>query len=311
MHQFSKQHILSTNQFSREDLDYICQVADKMKSIVKKEGCCNLLNNKLMASLFYEPSTRTRFSFEAAMRRLGGSVIADTDMQFSSFAKGETLEDTIRVIGNYADVIVMRHPEIGSAARAAKVSSVPVLNAGDGPGEHPTQALLDFYTIKSELGRIDNFTISMVGDLKYGRTIRSLAKLLAIHNHNIKVFFVAPPQLKLENDVRKNLLDLGLIFTEIQDLKEAIAVSDVCYMTRIQKERFLNQKEYNKLKGCYVLDNKIMKKAKKNMIIMHPLPRVGEILEEVDKDPRAKYFQQAENGMYVRMALLLIIFGRE
>ena len=244
------------------------------------------------------------------MLRLGGEFISDTGMQFSSFAKGETLEDTIKVIEKYSDIIVIRHPEIGSAARAARAASIPVINAGDGPGEHPTQALLDFYTIKSELKRIENFTISMVGDLKYGRTVRSLAKLLGIYDNKIKVIFVSPKQLKLRDDVKKDLDDLGLNYEETKDLKEAIKKSDVCYMTRIQKERFANENEYKKLKGCYVLDNKIMEKAKKDMIAMHPLPRVGEIAEEVDDDPRARYFEQAENGMYVRMALLATLLGK-
>jgi len=301
--------IISIDQFNRADLDKIIALAEKMEAGLKKDGCSNLLQYKIMASLFYEPSTRTRFSFEAAMERLGGMVISTTGFTYSSIIKGETLPDTIKTVERYTDVIVIRHPEIGSAKIAADSAKIPVINAGDGAGEHPSQALLDFYTIKKEKGGLDGLKIAMVGDLKYGRTIHSLIKLL-VNYDGVQYYFIAPPELKLPSEYTKLLDKHGVKYVESESLDDAIADCDVFYMTRIQSERFKSQAEYNKLKGCYILNNKVLKKAKKDMIIMHPLPRVGEIAEEVDNDPRAKYFDEVENGLYVRMALLAIVLGK-
>ncbi len=267
------------------------------------------LRGKIMASLFYEPSTRTRFSFESAMHCLGGSVITtENAKEFSSAAKGETLEDSVRVIGNYADVIVMRHYEEGSAERAAKVSNIPIINAGDGPGQHPTQALLDLYTILREFGRIDGVHVAMVGDLKNGRTIRSLVYLLGKYK-NTRITFVSPRELKVGEDIKKYLKKHKVIFEETENLASVIKKADVVYQTRIQKERFKSARVYKKYHGCYVLTRKHADVMKKDAIIMHPLPRAGEILLEVDKSPKAVYFKQAKYGVLVRMALLKAVLA--
>lgn len=301
--------IISIDQFDKDDLDKIMDLAEKLENDFHKNGCSTMLHRKIMASLFFEPSTRTRFSFEAAMERLGGSVLSTTGFTFSSIAKGETLADTIKTIERYADVIVIRHPEIGSAKIAADSAIIPVLNAGDGPGEHPTQALLDFYTIKKEKGDKHGLKIALVGDLKNGRTIHSLIKLLVKYD-GADFCLISPKELRLPKEYIKMLDKNKVKYFESESLDDAIAVCDVFYMTRIQKERFENESDYDKLKGCFVLNNKILKKAKKDMIIMHPLPRVDEIATEVDDDPRAKYFDQVENGLYVRMALLALVLDK-
>lgn len=292
-------HIIESQQFDQKFINKIFSLADKLE---KKAG--NSLKGKIMASLFYEPSTRTRFSFESAMLRLGGNVITTENAEkFSSVAKGETLEDSIRVIDSYADVIILRHYKNGASERAAKVSRVPVINAGDGTGQHPTQALLDLYTIKKELGKIDGITIAMIGDLKHGRTVRSLSYLLGKYK-NIRIYFVSPRALRVGNDIKNYLKKHKISHEEIEDLESIIAKVDVLYQTRIQKERFKSDKDYKKFKGCYRIDSKSVARMKAKSIIMHPLPRIDEILLEVDKSPKAVYFKQVKYGLLVRMALL-------
>jgi len=264
-----------------------------------------------MAAVFYEPSTRTRFSFESAMKKLGGDVITtESAGHFSSAIKGESLSDSIRIISGYADVIVLRHPRRGSAKLASQVSSVPVINAGDGTGEHPTQALLDIYTIEKELGRLDNISVAMVGDLLNGRTIHSLLILLSLYE-NIRFYFVAPSQLALPDEYQQYLKKKRIEFMEVQDIHEVLDKVDVLYMTRVQKERFKSDYDYQQLKNAYILDTSTLKRLKNTAIIMHPLPRVSEISLEVDMDKRAAYFRQAKNGLYIRMALLQMILANE
>jgi aspartate carbamoyltransferase catalytic subunit len=300
-------HIIKSQQFDRESLDKIFTAAVAMEKVAV-EGS-DMLRRKVMATLFYEPSTRTRLSFESAMRKLGGEVITtESAREFSSAAKGETLEDTLRVVEGYADVIVLRHFESGAAERAAAVSHIPIINAGDGPGQHPTQSLLDIYTIKKELGKLDGISIAMVGDLANGRTVRSLSYLLTKYR-DVKIYFVAPEVVRMRDDIKEYLTEHKTFFTEEDVLKAVIPKVDVVYQTRIQKERFGERTEdYEKAKGKYVIDKSILKIMKKDAIIMHPLPRLDEIKREVDDDPRAAYFRQAQNGLYIRMALLKIIF---
>ena len=267
------------------------------------------LRGKIMASLFYEPSTRTRFSFESAMLKLGGGVITTENAgEFSSAAKGETLEDSIRVINQYADVIVLRHPEKGASARAAAVSDIPVLNAGDGSGQHPTQALLDIYTIKKEIGRIDGVSIAFVGDLKHGRTVRSLSYLLGKYK-NVRVFFISPKGLRIGDDIKEYISKQKISYEETETWDKALPRVDVLYQTRIQEERFKNPSEYKKYKGAYVLTMKEVNKMKNGAIVMPPLPRVDEIATEVDRSEKAVYFKQAKYGLLIRMALLKEILG--
>jgi aspartate carbamoyltransferase catalytic subunit len=262
-----------------------------------------------MAALFYEPSTRTRLSFEAAMLRLGGQTMGtDNAREFSSAAKGETLEDSIRIVGGYADVIVIRHNEEGAAKRAASVSSVPIINAGDGPGQHPTQALLDIYTIKDELNRVDGIKVAMVGDLANGRTVRSLTYLLSKFKE-IKIWFVAPPAVGMRDDLKAHLDEHRVPWVETEDLESVLPEVDVVYMTRIQKERFADPDAYHAVNGIYRIDASSLALMRKYSIVMHPLPRVDEIAPEVDEDPRAAYFRQARNGLPVRMALLDRLLG--
>jgi aspartate carbamoyltransferase len=301
--------ILSVRQFSRADLEYIFSVAHEMRVMVERIGTFDLLKGKILANLFYEPSTRTFASFMAAMQRLGGAVIPISEVRYSSVAKGESLPDTVRTLAAYADVIVIRHPEVGSAAVAAQYAGKPVINAGDGVGEHPTQALLDVFTIKEELGRLDNLTVTMLGDLKYGRTVHSLARLLTRFEH-IKLHYVSPKVLRMPREVIDEVAEKGLPQEEHLTLDEVLPKTDVLYVTRVQRERFDNLKEYEQVKDAYVITAKTLEKAKDRMIIMHPLPRVNEIAMEVDKDPRAAYFRQMEYGLYVRMALLAMVLGK-
>ncbi|MEO0091861.1 MAG: aspartate carbamoyltransferase [candidate division WOR-3 bacterium] len=300
-------HIIKAQQFNRRLLDRIFKVAAEMEKI-NLAGGSNILKGKIMATIFYEPSTRTRLSFEAAMAKLGGEIIStESAKEFSSAAKGESLEDTIRIIGNYADIIVLRHYESGAAERAAKVSPVPIINAGDGPGQHPTQALLDIYTIYKEIGHIDGISIAMVGDLAYSRTVRSLAYLLTKYQ-DIKMYFVAPDVVQMRDDIKDYLLKHKVFFAEESNLEKVASKVDVIYQTRIQKERFgENIEDYEKAKDKYIIDKHILKIMQKDAIIMHPLPRVTEISPEVDTDRRAAYFRQAQNGLYIRMALLKMI----
>ncbi len=303
------QDILSVKQFDRERLAYVFARAQEMREMVERVGACDLLHGYVLACLFYEPSTRTSASFIAAMERLGGGVIPITQgVQFSSVAKGESLPDTVRTLEQYADVIVLRHPETGSAQVAADNASVPVINAGDGTGEHPTQALLDHFTIVEELGGVDGLKVAMVGDLKYGRTVHSLTKLLT--NYDVEFVFVSPDILRMPEDVLDVVRASGHRFTVTEDVHDVIGEVDVLYVTRVQKERFSDLAEYDRVKDQYVVDPELMQRAKERMIVMHPLPRVNEISYAVDDDPRAAYFRQMRNGMYIRMALLAAVLGR-
>lgn len=300
-------HVISSQQFSRSVLENLLALAGDMKR--EPQSFANRLKGQVMAALFYEPSTRTRLSFEAAMLRLGGSTMGtDNAREFSSAAKGETLEDTIRIVSGYADVIVLRHYEEGAAKRAAAVSDVPVINAGDGPGQHPTQALLDLYTIREELGHIDGLSVAMVGDLANGRTVRSLTYLLSKFQ-GIKVWFIAPPQVAMRDDLKAHLDDNHIPWVETENLDAVLPEVDVVYQTRIQKERFADLEAYQAVKGIYRIDKRSMDLMKKRSIVMHPLPRVDEIATEVDSDPRAAYFRQARNGLQVRMALLDMVLA--
>lgn len=301
--------ILSVKQFTRADLEYIFSVAHEMRVMVERIGTFDLLKGKILANLFYEPSTRTFASFMAAMQRLGGAVIPISEVRYSSVAKGESLPDTVRTLAAYADVIVIRHPEVGSAALAAQYAGKPVINAGDGVGEHPTQALLDVFTIREELGRLDDLTVTMLGDLKYGRTVHSLARLLTRFK-NIKLNYVSPEVLRMPRDVIEEVEEKGLPQKEYTVLDKVLPETDVLYVTRVQRERFENLEEYEKVKDAYVISAKTMERAREKMIVMHPLPRVNEIAMEVDRDPRAAYFRQMEYGLYVRMALLAMVLGK-
>ena len=302
------QDVLTVKQFNRENLEYIFAVAHEMRVMVERIGTFDLLKGKILANLFYEPSTRTSASFTAAMERLGGSVIPINQVTFSSVSKGESLPDTVRTLECYADVIVLRHPEVGSAALAAKYARKPVLNAGDGIGEHPTQALLDALTIKEELGHIDGLTVTMLGDLKNGRTIHSLARLLSLYK--VKLNYVAPDILRMPEELIAELNAKGVDQVEASSLDAVLPETDVLYVTRVQKERFVDLADYEKVAGAYVIDTEVMKNAKERMIVMHPLPRVTEISMEFDDDPRAAYFRQMEYGLYVRMALLAMVLGK-
>jgi aspartate carbamoyltransferase catalytic subunit len=304
-------HVVEAQDFNRGMLEELFSTARVMEKVVE-DGGSKLLDGCIMASLFYEESTRTRFSFETAMLRLGGSVIStENARQFSSVSKGETLEDTIRIMNGYADVIVMRHYESGAARRAADISRVPIVNAGDGTGQHPTQAFLDLYTIEKELGGIDNLSIAVVGDLANGRTVRSLCYLLAKYR-NVRVYMVAPEVVRMREDIKDYLSRHDVRWTEETDLREVVGEVDVLYQTRIQKERFGDRSEdYLSARGVYVVDRELLKTLRKNAIVMHPLPRVDEITVDVDGDPRAAYFRQAQNGVFIRMALLVGCLGRD
>jgi len=301
--------ILSVKQFNRTDLESIIGVAHEMRVMVERVGTFDLLKGKILANLFYEPSTRTSSSFMAAMQRLGGAVIPISEVRYSSVAKGETLPDTVRTLGCYADVIVIRHPEIGSAALAAKHAGKPVINAGDGAGEHPTQALLDMFTIREELGRLDNLTVTMLGDLKYGRTVHSLSRLLTQFD-GIKLNYVSPDILRMPKDVMDEVAAKGVSQAEHSTLDKVLPATDVLYVTRVQQERFQDQAVYEKVKSAFVISSEVMRPAKSEMIVMHPLPRVTEISMDFDSDPRAAYFRQMEYGLYVRMALLAMVLGK-
>ena len=303
-------HVIEAQQFDRGTLTELFGLTAQMELLARSGGCAKYPHS-IMATLFYEPSTRTRFSFETAMHRLGGRVIStENAAEFSSVSKGETLEDTIRILNGYADVIVLRHYEVGSAARAAAASRVPVINAGDGAGQHPTQALLDLYTIKKEIGRLDGLRIAMVGDLAQGRTVRSLAYLLGKFD-DVRMWFVAPQPLKMKEDILQHLRERGVAYQEEDSLEQVLPEVDVVYQTRIQKERFGDRiSEYEQCRGLYVINRASLDLMRSGAIIMHPLPRVGEIAPEVDQDPRAAYFRQAQNGLFVRMALLTLVLDR-
>jgi aspartate carbamoyltransferase catalytic subunit len=305
-------HVIESQQFDRKLLEIVFQVADQMKADLSGERkYAKVLDGKIMASLFYESSTRTRFSFESAILRLGGSVITtENAREFSSASKGESLADSTKIMNGYADVIVMRHYEAGSAARAAEVSTIPIINAGDGAGQHPTQALLDMYTIVDAFPDFDSLKVAMVGDLRYGRTVRSLSYLLTKYE-NIELIFVSPSVCKMEADIKEYLDKNNVSWREETDLTQVAKEADCIYMTRVQKERFHSVDDYEAAASKYILTKEIVETMKKDAIIMHPLPRVDEIPPEVDDDPRAKYFQQAQNGLYIRMALLYLLLNNE
>lgn len=305
---FYGKDILSVKQFSRADLDYIFGVAHEMREMVFRIGTFDLLKGKILANLFYEPSTRTSSSFTSAMERLGGSVIPINEVRYSSVSKGESLPDTVRTLECYADVIVLRHPEVGASSLAAKYTRKPIINAGDGVGEHPTQALLDLFTIIAELGSADNLTVTMLGDLRYGRTVHSLARLLTLYG--ARLHYVSPEILRMPGEIVNELQEQGVEQAEHTTLDTPLPETDVLYVTRVQKERFENPAEYDQVKSAYVITPDTMIAAKDRMIVMHPLPRVGEISMEFDDDPRAAYFRQMEYGLYVRMALLAMVLGK-
>ncbi len=301
--------LLEPMDFTLEELDGIFDLADRI--IADPQKYAHACDGKLLATLFYEPSTRTRFSFEAAMLRLGGQVIGFSEPNSSSVAKGESIADTIRTISCYADVAVMRHPKEGAPRVAANSTDMPVINAGDGGHQHPTQTLTDLLTIRRTLGTFENITVGCCGDLKFGRTVHSLIKALSRYK-NVKFVLISPEELTIPDYVRKEVLIKNNIeFKEVRTMQEALGEVDVLYMTRVQRERFFNEDDYIRLKDTYILDKEKMELAKKDMIVLHPLPRVNEIATEVDSDPRAKYFEQAKNGMFVRMALIMSLLGIE
>lgn len=321
-------HIVSVDQFGKTDLSFLVTTAELMRRAVLRDWHLRPLAEKNITALFYEASSRTFGSFVSAAERLGAGVTQLSGVQYSSVSKGETLEDTVRTFGTQSDLIVMRHPEVGAAARAAEVSYVPIVNAGDGVGEHPTQALLDYYTIARELGSVDGNHVVMVGDLKNGRTVHSLLKLLGMYE--VKVSFVSPPSLQLPEDLKDLAEKHSIMGQQTADLMDVLPEADVLYVTRVQKERFVpsqsileameevartdaikkGELEYDAVKDSYVITPGLLKKAKREMIVMHPLPRVNEIDPRVDNDPRAAYFRQMENGLYIRMALLAAILGK-
>ena len=296
-------HLIEPMDLSLTQLDDIFDLADDM--IINPAKYAEACSGKLLTTLFYEPSTRTRLSFEAAMLRLGGRVLGFSEASSSSVAKGESIADTIRTVGCYADIAVMRHPKEGAPKVASLYSTIPVINAGDGGHQHPTQTLTDLLTIRSIKGRLSNLTIGLCGDLKFGRTIHSLIKAMARYE-NITFILISPNELKIPDYIRTHILEKQNVpFKEVERLEDVIGELDILYMTRVQKERFFNEEDYVRLKDSYILDNEKMKKASSDMIVLHPLPRVNEIAPEVDHDPRAAYFQQARYGMFVRMALIV------
>ncbi len=302
--EFQGRDIISIEDFSREEVDYILEKSKTMEPIATSSS--ELLKGKILATLFFEPSTRTRLSFETAMHKLGGNTIGFAEMESASVKKGENLADTIRTVENYADVIALRHPLDGAAKLAAEFSKIPVINGGSGSEEHPTQALLDLYTMQKEKRKIDGLKIALVGDLRYGRTVHSLAYGLSLFD--VDLMLVSPDSLKMRREVLRTIKD-KIPVVETTNLEKAVSQVDVLYVTRIQKERFPDPAEYAKVKGVYRIDLDTLKNAKKDLIILHPLPRVDEIASEVDETPQARYFQQVGNGIVVRMALLALVLG--
>jgi len=302
--EFKGRDIISIKDFTREEIDYILKIAGAMEPIAKTTS--DMLRGKILATLFFEPSTRTRLSFEAAMHKLGGDAIGFAEAEIASVKKGENLADTMRVVENYADVIAVRHPLEGAARLAAEFAKIPVINAGSGAEEHPTQALLDLYTILKESGKIDGLNIALLGDLRYGRTVHSLAYAFSLYD--VKLYFISPELLRMRREVLEAIKEKTKV-VEKTSLEEVLPKLDVLYVTRIQKERFADMAEYAKVKGVYKIDLESLKTAKQDLIIMHPLPRVDEISSEVDSTPHARYFQQVWNGIVMRMALLALILG--
>jgi len=306
---FQDRDIISIKDFSKKEINFILKNAEKMVKYAKGSNYTDILKGKILSSLFFEPSTRTRLSFESSMNRLGGRVIGFSDPTATSLKKGESLADTIRMADSYSDVIVIRHPQEGAARLAAEFAESPVLNAGDGAGRHPTQCLLDLFTIKSEKEKIEGKNIILLGDLKYGRTVHSLAYALSLYGANLT--FVSPNSLKMPNEVINECKELGVQPKNTSNLEKSINNADVLYVTRIQKERFPDAEEYNQVVGAYKIDKNLLKNAKKDLVIMHPLPRVTEIHPEIDKTKHALYFKQAFNGVPIRMALLSLVLGGE
>ncbi len=302
---FKGRNIVSITDLSREEIEYILKVAKDMRPFHDGGKVSKSLEGKILATFFFEPSTRTRLSFETAMFRLGGNVIGFSDISATSVKKGETLADTIRMGDAYADAVVLRHPNEGSARLAAQFSTKPVINGGDGAGQHPTQTLLDLFTIQSEKGNIDGNHIALVGDLKYGRTVHSLAE--ALMHFDVKLTFVAPKQLQMPKEVVEHVRASGLELDVCDDLGKVADVADILYVTRIQKERFVDVEEYRKVANIFRVDMELLESTKDDLVIMHPLPRVDEIAPEVDKSQKAAYFRQANNGVLVRMALLQLV----
>ncbi len=291
--------LISITDFTKEEYLKIMRLAEDFEANPNQK----LLQGKVIATLFFEPSTRTRLSFETAINRLGGKIIGFSDSSSSSVSKGETLHDTIRMVSNYADMIIMRHPMEGSARYASEISGVPVINAGDGANQHPSQTLLDMYSIIKTQGSLDNINLFLVGDLKYGRTVHSL--LMAMLQFENPIFnFIAPPELALPNEYKLHLASKGIRFFEHTEFTDIINAADIIYMTRVQKERFIDPVEYEKVKNIYILRNEMLKNTKENMRILHPLPRINEIHTDVDSNPKAYYFTQAKNGVYTRMAII-------
>ncbi|MDH5451452.1 MAG: aspartate carbamoyltransferase [Candidatus Bathyarchaeota archaeon] len=301
---FKGRDIISIKDFTRAEIDYILEIAQAMEALAKTGS--NMLRGKILATLFFEASTRTRLSFESAMHKLGGSTIGFAEAKITSVKKGENLADTIRVVENYADVIALRHPLEGSARLAAEFAQIPIINGGSGAEEHPTQALLDLYTILKEMGRIDGLNIALVGDLRYGRTVHSLSYALSLYN--VKLYLVSPELLRMRREVLDTIKEKIRVVQKAA-IEEVLPKIDVLYVTRIQKERFADMAEYAKVKGAYRIGLDLLENAKKDLVIMHPLPRVDEIADEVDETPHAKYFQQVWNGVVMRMALLALILG--
>ena len=302
-------HILNTQQFSKADIENIFSVVPEMEKICRSGKIGDQLKGKIIACMFFEPSTRTRLSFESAAIRLGAEIISTENASISSSAfKGETIQDTVRMLNCYADLIVMRHPKNGEVEAGAQVSAKPVINAGDGNNQHPTQGLLDLYTIQKEKGKLTNLNIGFGGDLLNSRTMKSLLPLLKLYTGN-KFYFISPKELELPREFIKELKSSGVIFEELRSLSEALPDLDVLYMTRVQKERFYNADDYEKVKNLFILKKEDLKSMKTDAIIMHPLPKITEIEREIDEDSRAAYFRQAQNGLYIRMALLCYTLG--
>lgn len=297
---FTQKNVISIRDFSKRDIEYILKAAERMEPIARSREKSDILQGKLIGMLFYEPSTRTRLSFEAAMKRLGGGTVGFAEAGVSSATKGENLTDTVKTVGEYTDALIIRHEMEGTARFVANIVDVPVINAGDGAGQHPTQTLLDLYTIKRIFGRINQLHIALVGDLKYGRTVHSLAYALAMFN--IDMSFVSPHELKMPREILHDLDLASVTVNETDNIQEIINKVDILYVTRIQKERFPDPKEYLRIKGAYLIDSKLLKDT--DVIVMHPLPRVDEISHDVDNTPHGKYFEQAFYGVPVRMALL-------
>ena len=302
-------YLIDPMDLSVEEIDELIDIAnDIIKDRTRYQDVCR---HKILATLFFEPSTRTRLSFESAMLSLGGSVLGFSSASNTSASKGESVSDTISVVSSYCDIIAMRHPKEGAPLVATRKSTVPLINAGDGGHNHPTQTLTDLLTIYREKGRLDNLTIGFCGDLKFGRTVHSLTKAMSRYK-NIKFVFIAPPELKIPEYLKHDLLDAkNLDYKEVETIEEVVEELDILYMTRVQKERFFNEQDYIRLKDTYILDLKKLEKSKSVLIVMHPLPRVNEIAIEVDDDPRAKYFDQVQNGRFMRMALILKMLGLE